>query len=49
MDSNAITVTYGYYNGELLFDSAVPTTDASGQISYPFTWRNNDAIRNGRA
>src|SRR5271167_2195697 len=33
--SNAITLTYSFYNGSVLFDGAVPITDASATVSVP--------------
>ena len=33
--ANAVTVGYAYFNGNLLFDGAVPITGATGKISVP--------------
>jgi hypothetical protein len=33
--SNAITLTYPFSAGNVLFDSAIPITDAAAQISVP--------------
>lgn len=35
VSSNAITVTYSYYSGSLLFDGALPVTGATGKINIP--------------
>lgn len=32
-DSNAITLTYSFFNGELLFDGTVPITDATARVN----------------
>ena len=33
--SNAVTLTYSYYTGNLLFDGPVPITDSSAKVSLP--------------
>ena len=33
--SNALTLTYSFFDGELLFDGAVPITDATARVSVP--------------
>ena len=33
VDSNAITLTYNSQNGNILFDSSIPITDAGAQIN----------------
>jgi hypothetical protein len=35
LHSNAVTVTYGYYSGSLLFNGAAPVTGATGTYSVP--------------
>ena len=35
LHSNAIILTYGYYNGSLLFNGAAPVTGATGSYSVP--------------
>jgi hypothetical protein len=35
LHSNAVTLTYSYYTGNLLFDGAVPVTGATGKIHIP--------------
>ncbi len=39
LHSNAVTLTYGFYNGSLLFNGAAPITGATGNYSVPvFTY-----------
>ena len=39
LHSNAVTVTYGYYSGSILFNGAAPITGATGTYSVPvFTY-----------
>jgi hypothetical protein len=39
LHSNAVTLTYGFYNGSLLFNGAVPVTGTTGTYSVPvFTY-----------
>jgi hypothetical protein len=39
LHSNAITLTYGYYNGSILFNGAAPITGATGSYNVPvFTY-----------
>ena len=39
LHSNAITLTYGFYNGSLLLNGAVPVTGVTGTYSVPvFTY-----------
>src|SRR5437660_8862030 len=33
--SNAVTLTYSFYDGELLFDGTVPITDTKARVSVP--------------
>src|ERR1700758_1274443 len=33
MHSNAVTLTYSFYSGEILFDGAVPITGATSKVS----------------
>jgi hypothetical protein len=35
MHSNAVILTYSFYNGNVLFDSSVPITDFKARVSIP--------------
>ena len=35
LHSNAVTLTYGYYSGSVLFNGAAPITGATGTYSVP--------------
>src|SRR5437879_355011 len=35
LHSNAITLTYSFYDGSLFFNGALPVTDAKGRYSVP--------------
>jgi hypothetical protein len=35
LHSNAITLTYAYYDGNILFDGTIPVTDATAKVSVP--------------
>ena len=35
LHSNAVTLTYGFYSGSLLFNGAVPVTGTTGTYSVP--------------